>query len=151
MKRIIIDLDKCDGCKNCSAACMQAHREDEGDIYTLNLGDPRNESRNFILLDANGAYVPIFCRHCDEPECVMSCMSGAMTKDPETGHVYYDEDKCAACFMCVMNCPYGVPKPDRATMSKVVKCDFCKDDEDGPNCVRMCPKKAIHTEEVTTS
>ena len=148
MKRIMIEIEKCDGCKNCSAACMQAHREDEGDIYTLNLGDPANESRNFILLNDRGAYVPVFCRHCDEPECVMSCMSGALTKDVATGRVDYDEEKCGACFMCVMNCPYGVPKPDRVTMSKIIKCDFCKDDEEGPNCVRMCPKKAIHVEEV---
>ena len=48
MKRIIVDYEKCDGCKNCSVACMQAHRKDEGDVYTLNLLDPGNESRNFI-------------------------------------------------------------------------------------------------------
>ena len=46
MKRIIIDAEKCDGCKSCSLACMQAHRKDEGDIYTLDLGDIKNESRN---------------------------------------------------------------------------------------------------------
>ena len=151
MKRIMIEIDKCDGCKNCSAACIQGHREDDGDIYTLNLCDPRNESRNFIKLDDEGKYVPIFCRHCEDPECAMSCMSGALAKDPESGHVYYDEEICGACFMCVMNCPYGVPKPDRATRDKVIKCDFCRDDPEGPNCVRMCPKKAIHVEEVTLS
>ena len=57
----------------------------------------------------------------------MSCMSGALTKDPETGHVQYDEKKCGSCFMCVMNCPYGVLKPDESTRSKVIKCDFCID------------------------
>jgi carbon-monoxide dehydrogenase iron sulfur subunit len=150
MKRIMIDMDKCDGCKNCSAACMQAHREDEGDICSLNLSDPRNESRNFIMLNDMGQCVPIFCRHCDEPECLMACMSGALTKDPITGIVSYDEEKCGACFMCVMNCPYGVPKPDRSTMSKVIKCDFCQDDAAGPNCVRMCPKQAIYLGEVAS-
>jgi len=151
MKRIMIDTDKCDGCKNCSAACMQAHREDEGDIYSLALSDPRMESRNFILLGETGKYVPILCRHCDEPECLMACMSGALEKDEKTGHVYYSETKCGACFMCVMSCPYGLPKPDRATMSRVIKCDFCKDDKAGPNCVRMCPTKAIYVEEVAPS
>ena len=148
MKRIMIEIDKCSGCKNCSTACMQAHREDIGDIYSLNLTDPKNESRNLILMDGSGKYVPIFCRHCDDPECVMSCMSGALTKEPDSGRVLYDKDKCAACFMCVMSCPYGVPKPNRAANDKVIKCDFCKDDEKGPNCVRMCPNKAIHVEEV---
>lgn len=30
MKRIFIDPSKCDGCKNCSVACMEAHRRDGG-------------------------------------------------------------------------------------------------------------------------
>lgn len=148
MKRIMIEMDQCDGCQNCSAACMQSHRADKGTIYSLDLSDPANESRNGILKDASGRYVPLFCRHCDDPECVMSCMSGALSKDGDTGLVLYDAEKCGACFMCVMNCPYGVLKPDSATRSKVIKCDFCTEDELGPNCVRMCPKNAIYVEEV---
>ena len=83
MKRIMIDYQKCDGCKNCSIACMQAHRETQGTVYDLDLTDPRNESRNRILKDADGQYKPLFCRHCDDPKCVESCMSGALYKDPE--------------------------------------------------------------------
>jgi carbon-monoxide dehydrogenase iron sulfur subunit len=127
---------------------MQAHREDDGNIYTLNLSDPRNESRNYIMMNGAGRYVPIFCRHCSEPECMMSCMSGALTREAESGHILYDKEKCGACFMCVMNCPYGVLKPCSVTQDKVIKCDFCKDDEEGPNCVRMCPNEAIYVKEV---
>ena len=124
MKRIIIDYQKCDGCKSCSVACMQAHRETEGTVYDLDLTDPHNESRNRILKDADGQYKPLFCRHCDDPKCVESCMSGALHKDPESGHVFYDETRCGSCFMCVMNCPYGVLKPDTVSKTKVIKCDF---------------------------
>ena len=149
MKRIFIDADKCDGCMNCTLACMNAHRKDgEENIYTLDLGGAESESRCFILLGANKSYRPLFCRHCDEPMCVTSCMSGAMSKDPETGLVTYDEKKCGACFMCVMNCPFGLPRPDAATRQKVIKCDFCHDREEGPACVKACPKEAIHVEEV---
>ena len=118
MRRIIVEYEKCDGCKNCSAACMQAHRKTPGTIYDLDLTDPENESRNYILKGDDGTYRPLFCRHCDEPECVMSCMSGALQKDPETGIVTYDETKCGSCFMCVMNCPFGVLEPDRMTKKK---------------------------------
>ena len=90
----------------------------------------------------------MFCRHCDEPECVKSCMSGALTKDSESGHVFYDETRCGSCFMCVMNCPFGVLKPDRVSKSKVIKCDFCVNAGGEPSCVAACPKKAIHVEEV---
>ena len=148
MKRILIEYEKCDGCKNCSTACMQAHRESPGTIYDLDLADPANESRNFILKDAAGHYKPLFCRHCDEPECVKSCMSGALYKDPERGHVFYDETRCGSCFMCVMNCPFGVLKPDTLTQSKVIKCDFCVSAGGEPSCVKSCPKKAIRVEEV---
>ena len=148
MKRIVINAEKCDGCKNCTAACMQAHRNDEGTIYDLDLTDVTNESRNRILVDKDGIYKPIFCRHCQQPECVMSCMSGALQKDSESGLVLYQEEKCGSCFMCVMNCPYGVLKPDTKTKSRVIKCDFCQDAGGEPSCVKACPKEAIYVEEV---
>ena len=76
MKRIFIDPTKCDGCKNCSLACMEAHRQDGGTgIYTLDLQDPSNQSRNRILTDGKGGYNPIFCRHCDIPDCAGACLS----------------------------------------------------------------------------
>ena len=152
MKRIFIDKDKCDGCKNCTFACMNAHRKDrdsgKGSFYDLDLLDSSNEARHVIVNDRKGGYVPVFCRHCAEPDCVGACMSGALKKDPETGHVQWDEKRCGTCFMCVMSCPYGNCKPDRLTRSKVVKCDFCKDCEEKPNCVESCPTKALHVEEV---
>jgi len=147
MKRIIIDAEKCMGCRNCSVACMQAHRK-EGSVYDLDLTDPGQESRNTILVDGQGKYKPLFCRHCPKPGCAGSCMSGAMVKDPESGHVRYDRDICAQCFMCVMNCPFGVLKPDRATKTYVVKCDFCIDNNEDPQCVKMCHTGAIRVEEV---
>ena len=142
MKRIFIDPAKCDGCKNCTIACMASHSDmtprrgslDElrQSVYALDLTDPETQSRNRIMSDGAGGYLPLFCRHCDDPDCAGTCMSG---------------DKCAACYMCVMNCRYGVPAitPDRTRM---VKCDFCQHLEEGPACVRACPKKAIEVREV---
>ncbi|MFP3040966.1 4Fe-4S dicluster domain-containing protein [Treponema primitia] len=149
MKRIIIDQEKCDGCKNCTVACMLAHRATPGTVYDLDLLDPKNEARHTIVANGKGGYFPIFCRHCSVPDCVGACMSGALCKDPVSGHVQYDESRCGTCFMCVMSCPYGNVKPDKVTHKKILKCDFCKDDTEGPNCVRVCPKKAIHVEEVS--
>ena len=152
MKRIIIEQDKCDGCMNCSIACMQAHRKDEGTVYDLDLLDGENEARHTIKSrtkdDGTLLYYPVFCRHCSSPECVGACMSGALKKDPQTGHVQYDGERCGSCFMCVMSCPYGNIKPDRLSRSKIIKCDFCKDRDEGPNCVKSCPKKALIVKEV---
>ena len=153
MKRILIEQEKCNGCKNCSFACMQAHREDEGSIFDLDLMDPKNEARHTIAINHLGMYAPVFCRHCAVPDCAGACMSGALKKDPKTGHVLYDEKRCGRCFMCVMSCPYGNVKPDRTSRTKILKCDFCKDykkegEEEGPSCVKSCMTKALHVEEV---
>ena len=43
MRRIMIDASKCDGCKNCTIACMQAHRETPGTVYDL---DPETTSKS---------------------------------------------------------------------------------------------------------
>ena len=148
MKRIMIDPSKCDGCKSCALACMDSHRtEGKTGVETLNVNAPATESRKEIVCDGKGGYLPMFCRHCSSPKCMESCMSGALYRDVETGHVLYKEERCGACFMCVMNCPYGIPKPD-AARKKIVKCDFCMDREEGPACVAACPKKAIYVEEV---
>ena len=152
MKRIIIKTDKCDGCLNCSFACMSAHRDEsqskDDSFYTLNMLSESNQSRNHIDSDGKGGYIPLFCRHCDDPKCVEACMSGALLKNLESGFVEYDKEACGKCFMCVMSCPYGMASPDRLTNTHVVKCDFCKDKEHKPSCVDSCPKKAIVVEEV---
>ena len=99
MKRIKIDRDKCVGCLTCTTACIVSHDAED--------------TRSRITIDSNGKYAPIFCRNCDRPECVYTCMTGAMSKNKETGLVEYDKNRCASCYMCIMACPYGVLKADK--------------------------------------
>lgn len=142
MTRIIIDRSLCEGCLNCTLACMAEHNEKGKSIFDLDLEDSRNESRSYIDLDSQGRVAPIFCRHCDEPECVAACMSGAMTKNSSTGIVEYNKDKCASCFMCVMSCSFGVLKADDTNKKVILKCDLCNGREI-PRCVENCPTGAI--------
>ena len=86
MYRIKIDRSKCIGCLTCVTACVVSHETDSGD------------ARNRVV-------IPIFCRHCERPECVYTCMTGAMSKNPETGYVDYHKERCASCYMCIMSCP----------------------------------------------
>lgn len=135
MKRINIERDKCISCFTCESACRFAH--------------DAPEPRLRVMTSKSGDNTPIICRHCDEPECVYTCMTGAMSKDKETGLVDYDADHCASCYMCVMACPYGVLKPDDRTKKEILKCDMCKEHESQtPQCVANCPMGAITLKEV---
>ncbi|MGL4800085.1 MAG: 4Fe-4S dicluster domain-containing protein [Cellulosilyticaceae bacterium] len=134
MKRIKIDRSKCVGCLTCVAACIVANDS----------LDPRNR----IVSDSEKRYAPIFCRHCDEPECVYTCMTGAMYKNDKTGFVDYNKDQCASCYMCIMTCPYGVLKSDSLYQKEIMKCNMCQHREEGPMCVEKCPMFAITLEEV---
>ena len=99
MYRIKIDRSRCIGCLTCVTACVVSHES--------------CDARNRVVIDSESKCAPIFCRHCEKPECVYTCMTGAMHKNPDTGFVEYDKEKCASCYMCIMACPYGVLKSDR--------------------------------------
>lgn len=135
MKRIKIDRKKCIGCLTCVTGCTVSH----GCIDT----------RGRIVIDSDGKYAPIYCRHCTRPECVYSCPTGAMRRDDESGYVIYDKSRCASCFMCIMACPYGVLKMDSLTNKEVMKCDMClSTEEKNPQCVAKCPMGALTLKEV---
>ena len=141
MHRIIINKELCTGCKSCVLACMLKHNPNSN-IYTIDLENIDNDSMGHIELDKNNNPVPIICRHCDEPECVLTCMSGAMKKDKESRIVLYEEDRCGSCYMCVMSCPYGVLKVDDRTKKSILKCNLCKGEE-YHRCVANCPTGAL--------
>ncbi|WP_297633590.1 4Fe-4S dicluster domain-containing protein [uncultured Clostridium sp.] len=135
MKRIKIDRNKCIGCLTCTSACIVSHDSEE--------------TRSRVVIDSEGKYAPIFCRHCEKPECVFTCMTGAMHKDKETGYVLYDSKRCASCYMCIMACPYGVLKADDRSKKEIMKCDMCvSTKENTPQCVAKCPMQAITLGEV---
>lgn len=126
---------------------MSSHNPESRSIYDLDLTSTENETRNHIVFDSNNRVAPVFCRHCDEPECVNTCMSGALTKNALTGFVEYDGSKCAGCYMCVISCEFGVLKPSDKDVTKVLKCDLCRD-KGTPQCVENCPTGALTFEEV---
>lgn len=68
-----------------------------------------------------------------------------MYRDPDSGLVLHNEDRCAGCWMCVMSCPYDLIAPD-SRQKTAVKCDFCMGN-DRPYCVDNCPTGALSLEE----
>ena len=87
----------------------------------------------------------VSCRHCTDPLCIKSCISGALTKD-ENGVVTIDHNKCVGCLTCILVCPYGTVVRDGE--GAVNKCELCLTNSCGsPACVKGCPNRAIVYEE----
>jgi anaerobic selenocysteine-containing dehydrogenase/Fe-S-cluster-containing dehydrogenase component len=138
---LMIDLERCIGCKSCEVACKQEHGLGPGEFRNkvIWLGDPERPALDFLTVS---------CQHCDRPACLRACPVNpkAITKDPATGIVRVDEDRCTGCGECVIACPYGAMGYD-AVDHHAVKCDLCTDrrasGEATTACASVCPGHAI--------
>ena len=122
--------DKCDGCMDCVEACARFHTG----------AADQHHSRIQVAKDTEQKLYGIaLCRQCGEPQCVMNCPAGALSKDKDTGIVQWSEEKCVNCQMCTLACPYaGITY--NALSDQVMKCDFCDGD---PACVKACLPNAL--------
>lgn len=137
---LMIDLERCIGCKSCEAACKQEH------------GLGPHEYRNKVLwLETPGTphvdLLTVSCQHCERPACLRACPVNpkAIHKDPVTGVVAVDESRCTGCGECVVACPYGAMGFDPID-HHAVKCDLCADRRgrgEKPACASVCPTTAI--------
>ena len=110
-------------------------------------------------------HFPRSCLHCETPDCVTVCPTGASYKRAEDGIVLVDEDKCIGCQLCAWACPYGareiaLPHSKTAASDKgrkdskrgtMQKCTLCVDRiynetlevrDRQPACVMACPTRA---------
>ena len=129
---------------SCEIACSLQHSSSKDLFFSIH-EEPKPRSRVHVENSSAGV-LPLQCRYCEEPYCIDACISGAITRDEETGLINVDEEKCVGCWMCVMVCPFGVlrPSPDGKV---ALRCDLCRDEEE-PACVKACPTKALFFGEV---
>ena len=138
-KIMIIDLERCIGCHSCAVVCKQENGVSLGVFYNkvLTVG-PFGSYPNLELY-----YLPVTCQHCNKPECVSVCPTGASHKRQD-GIVLVDHNKCIGCQYCIMACPYGVRTYDKAK-GVIEKCTLCAhrvEVNEVPACVSICPGKA---------
>ena len=150
---LTIDLDLCVRCGNCVQSCEARH----GHAKLTRRGKKLTRRRNIEQKgDHKAILFPSSCRHCDSPECMIGCPTGAIHRKP-SGEVAI-HDFCIGCSNCALRCPWDnitmVETPGRtvnelATPKVASKCDLCAG-YDEPNCVHNCPTKAILRVEPTS-
>lgn len=129
-KILIIDPEKCTGCRICEVACSLHHEEE---------CNPSKSRVHILKWEELGADVPMLCMQCDEPVCEAVCPVSAIHRDAETNAISIDNEVCIGCRMCVVACPFGGITFDMVG-KKALACDLCKGD---PICVKLCPTEAL--------
>ncbi|MBR2789411.1 MAG: 4Fe-4S dicluster domain-containing protein, partial [Eggerthellaceae bacterium] len=104
---IVVDVTRCMGCHTCSMACKMENNVPEGIWWNRVLTDGGESMDTYRGEYGSGHldYLVMQCQHCDNPACTRVCPVGATYKDPETGIVRQDYDKCIGCRMCMAACP----------------------------------------------
>lgn len=154
---MVIDLGRCDGCKECTKACQTTHFT--GDQEWIQV---------FEVTDEGGGhyFLPRPCMQCENAPCLNVCPVGATFRN-ENGTVLINHDICIGCRFCMAACPYGArsfnwgepENPPGASLAQYTpeypiphrkgtpdKCMFCAHDAEVgklPACVSACPMSAI--------
>ncbi|MCD7823221.1 MAG: 4Fe-4S binding protein [Oscillospiraceae bacterium] len=141
MKRVYVNEKWCLGCHLCEYNCAFAN---SGLKDMAKLKGQKIYPRIRVEGDDKITFA-ISCRHCEDPICIKSCISGALSKTPD-GMVEIDKSRCVGCLTCVLVCPYGAVIQDGD--GAVQKCELClKNSSGAPACVAGCPNNAIVYEE----
>ena len=141
MKRIYVKEKWCLGCLLCEYYCAYANSGVSNMVKALK-GVKINP--RIHIEEENGVSFAVSCRHCKDPLCVKSCITGSLRV--VDGVVTFNKEKCVGCYTCILSCPYGAVMPSENGV--IQKCELCiKNSCGSPACVSGCPNQAIVFEE----
>lgn len=99
---LVINLNRCTRCGNCVNACAELH---DGISRLTRHGMTFEVPRPKQPEELEKILVTTSCMHCKDPECMIGCPTGAITRDVN-GEVFI-QDSCIGCGNCARRCPYG--------------------------------------------
>ncbi|MCS7118420.1 MAG: 4Fe-4S dicluster domain-containing protein [Thaumarchaeota archaeon] len=153
---MVIDLNKCVGCRACVAACLLENATALNGAPFLDREAVKYSRTLPVMTRTEEVLRRVFkqCVQCDSPPCVSVCPTGATFRTSE-GVVLVNRELCIGCGLCRDACPYDVIRfPDvgvqRAWHRYAVRqgvpdrCTLCyhRKTEDGklwtPACVEAC-------------
>lgn len=162
---IVVDMKNCIACHACAVACKVENNIPDGiwwnRIFTDGGASKDTPAGKYPNLNMDNYAVA--CQHCENPACVRSCPVGATYKDPDTGVVRQDYDRCIGCRMCMAACPYtgvrsfnweepryaigqdmgdaSVPKHQKHVVEKCTMCWHRLAQGLQPACIEVCPAR----------
>ncbi len=99
---LVMDMAKCIRCGNCSLACHKVHghsRLVRRGIHIERPVKPNSKTTQSVLM-------PSVCLHCQDPECLTGCPTGAIARFPN-GEIDINFSTCIGCGDCATQCPYN--------------------------------------------
>ena len=110
--QLIIDVARCDNCRNCFLATKDEHigndfpgyaapQPERGHHWVDLRGTERGE---WPIVEAN--FMPVMCNHCERPPCLAAARDGAV-RQREDGIVIVDPQRARGQREIVEACPYG--------------------------------------------
>src|SRR5919112_3838976 len=112
---LVMDMDKCVRCGNCSMACHEVHGQSRLLRRGIHIGRPKN----YGGVKSEHVLSPSVCMHCQDPECLTGCPTGAIGRFAN-GQIDIDPKTCIGCGDCATQCPYNAITmiPSRPEASK---------------------------------
>ncbi|HVF47468.1 MAG TPA: cyclic nucleotide-binding domain-containing protein [Pyrinomonadaceae bacterium] len=108
---LVMDMAKCIRCGNCSLACHKVHGNSRLVRRGIHIERPFKPNKPAI----QSILVPSVCMHCQDPECLTGCPTGAIARFPD-GEIDINPKTCIGCGDCATQCPYNaismIVRPD---------------------------------------
>jgi carbon-monoxide dehydrogenase iron sulfur subunit len=133
MLRIVLDPEKCDGCRVCEAVCSLVNEGESNPV--------KSRIKVVRTVDNSILYsMPVYCLQCEKAYCAEVCLPRAISRN-SNGVLVIHEERCIGCKLCELACPVGAitVNPDKHI---AIKCDLCAAIGE-PQCVKYCYPKAL--------
>ncbi|WP_164971567.1 4Fe-4S dicluster domain-containing protein [Proteus hauseri] len=149
---IVIDSQKCIGCKTCEIACSVSHTSEKNGSDFL---DKKNFHPRIRIIRLMNHFTASICHQCDDAPCAEACQTKALVFGENSVETH--PENCIGCRACLLACPFGAIELMKKTQSPkqfflelkqqfhmdIIKCDLCKHRDKGPACVEFCPQDAL--------
>ena len=98
---LVMDMAKCIRCGNCSLACHKVHGHSRLVRRGIHIERPVKPHGS-----VQSVLIPSVCMHCQDPECLTGCPTGAIARFPN-GEIDIEPKTCIGCGDCATQCPYN--------------------------------------------